>query len=152
MFTVTMGFALYKGLIDHNQINDSETDIGKDPYFGMRPFDYLMTKWISEDPKIWFCIGNHDDYVNFVNTELYGFIYGYLEEDGQNVEISIYFDKSNGVYFSEREKGVDAPHTRGECIFGEDRMTVKIDKANDNFEMIKGKYDEITFVRETLVN
>ena len=55
MFTVTMGFALYKRLIEHNQINDSETDIGKDPYFGMRPFDYLMTKWISEDPKIWFC-------------------------------------------------------------------------------------------------
>ena len=110
-----------------------------DRYSGRRPYDYPPAKWVSEDPKIWFEIGKSSHSPHAPREK----IYGCLVLNGQNIEIEVFFDYGNGVYF--REKSNDDPVTRGECAFHSDKLVVKIDKERDNF--LNELCETITFIR-----
>lgn len=115
-----------------------------DNYVGERPLDYPETRWVSENPEMWFDIadlyGNpYDDYV-----------YGTLISDGKQVEIRVFFDKGSGIYFASKNGNSDSPFTRGTCEFSSEKLIVTIDKERDNFEVMKGKFDKIVFIKQPL--
>ena len=105
---------------------------GCDMHSGKRPCDYPPSKWVSEEPEMWF----EGIY------KIYGFD-GCLVLDGQIIEIKVFFDYGNGVYFSETSD--TDTFTRGRCTFNTDKLVVKIDKERDNF--LNGLCETITFIR-----
>ena len=112
---------------------------GCDINAGKRPYDYPPAKWVSEEPKMWFEIGESDNNPYALLEE----INGYLVLDGQNIEIEVFFDYGVGVFFS--EKGYYEPFTMGICKFFPDKLVVQIYKERDNF--LNGLCDTITFIR-----
>ena len=112
-----------------------------DMHSGKRPYDYPPAIWVSEDPIMWFEIGKSDNSA-YVPIEK---IFGYLILDGHNIEIEVFFDYGNGVYFNEKNDALDRPTTRGRCTFSKDKLVVKIDKKRDFF--LNGLYETIEFIR-----
>ena len=106
---------------------------GVDFHSGKRPYDYPSTKWVSEDPEIWFG-GRYDHNHGFD---------GLLLVDGQSIEINVFFNKGSGVSFTKRYE--DELGTRGLCKFSPDKLIVKIDKERDTY--FNGRYKTITFFR-----
>lgn len=124
--------------------NENEIIVGPDPYAGKRPFDYGVAKWVSRDPEIWFKIDEND-------REMFNeYFDGFIEINNEFVGIEVFFDKWDGFYISEKSNSIDAPFTRGTCKFSPEKLEVTIDKEADNCEIIKGKFDKITFIKEPL--
>jgi len=110
-----------------------------DVHSGKRPLDYPPAKWVSEEPEMWFEIGKSDNSAYSPRENIYGF----LVLDGHNIEIEVFFDGGNGIYFnatSDFDK-----FTKGHCKFRSDKLIVKIDKERDGF--LNGLYKTITFIR-----
>ena len=112
---------------------------GCDMHSGKRPYDYPPAKWVSEKPEMWFNIGKSDNSAYTPREKIYGF----LVLDGQTIEIEVFFDKGDGVYFNEIND-FDT-FTKGRCTFRSEKLVVKIDKERDNF--LKGLCETITFIR-----
>lgn len=122
------------------------------------PTDFPGTKWVSEDGSMWFIVKHdyHDQYLDenstkeeIVNTlALPGFI---LTDDGP-VEMKVLEDDIFGLRISFREKNDELfpPATEGKYECTNEKLIVTIDKDNDDFDAMKGKYDTIVFYSEQL--
>lgn len=112
-------------------------------YQGQRPTDYQNTLWKSDDPDVWFNVGERDEK-------------GYLEEPllgkavigEETVDIYVGFGTDRYIGFSVDEFdefGNRITVFMGDCQFYEDRCVVTPREGKD--QLFNGEYDTITFTR-----
>ena len=107
--------------------------------------NFPETKWVSEDPDIWFIIESGQE------DEVYGEICpGEIKINGEAKKITVSFRGfSTAVHFYELDSDGNAiDYLRGTCKFYSDKLVVKVTKKSD--ELYGGKYKTITFVKEDL--
>lgn len=80
--------------IPSQKTNYDNPVVGNDSNAGIRPYNFPMTKWISDHPKMWFEIRQSDDSQGMVKE------CGYVEEI--NLEIAVYFDCFDGIYIYDK--------------------------------------------------
>ena len=103
---------------------------------GSRPTDFPGTKWISEDPDIWFdVIVTNDD---TGQRELQGV----LNKDGILMNITLFINPNGTIFIFDASTGKGRIMT-GMCNFYPGKLIVEIDKTAVN--IFEGKYDTITF-------
>ncbi len=102
-----------------------------DPYGDIKPSSFVPSKWISENPNIWFEVLSDDEIV------------GQTIYQGKNIDISVNFNRGRSmmIYSNEIEGG---PDFMGFCKFGEEELKVRI-QDKDEDKIFQGKYDEIIF-------
>jgi hypothetical protein len=111
-----------------------------DPHSGERPKDYAPSKWVSENPNIWFEVPAFEEGNSNTQTSLNGEI---MLED-KTIKITVCFDggRSVFIYNADSEGGL---LLTGLCTFDPEKLIVEIDKKDD--VIFGGKYEEITFVK-----
>lgn len=110
---------------------------------GKRPSDYENTKWVSQNPNIYFEVS--DDFSETTGTNTYGKI----TVGEMSTEITVLFDYGNGVIFRELSSGTGSQILEGTCTFSNDKLIVKVDNYEEAwFDSI----DEITFIKHPLDN
>lgn len=113
-----------------------------DPYLDKRPPDYAPSKWVSEDPNIWFEVLAYDDYSEQENS-----LHGEIILDNKIIEVLPYFNRHGSrmvtFYYGGAEGGA---LLQGSCRFSPEKLVITVDKKND--KVFRGQYDTITFVRE----
>jgi len=120
-----------------------------DFYTGKRPIDYPNTRWVSENPDIYFEVTRNGEMT-----------YGQITIDGDAIEIIVSFDYGTGIDFydlsaytppneSNRYGAIDGTNWLfwGSCKFGKDKLIVTIKK---NREFLDDSIKKIIFVREDL--
>lgn len=112
------------------------------PNQGKRPFDYPPAKWVSKSPDVWFIVNSPEKDSEYFKPQ------GYLNLNGESINIVANFDYNVSVYFHRKDHVDDPVLFGGTCEFFSDKMVIKVDKKNDN--LFKGKYDKITFIRTPL--
>ena len=116
-------------------------------YRKVRPQAYGAAKWFSDDPDIWFEVTTPpNDSSDFDES-----LYGEMVLDDKIIKIAISFDPAKSMFIWE-VKGVDQYKQLliGSCRFGSKKLRVRID--TDHYDILNGKYDEITFVRTELTD
>jgi hypothetical protein len=104
---------------------------------GQRPTDYGPALWISEDPDIWFEVLEYDQKRNYQTK-------GQLTINGNAYSFSAYFNYASSVNFTDTEDYTKR-YFKGSCIFGPDKLIVKVDPKYDY--IFNGSVKEITFIR-----
>lgn len=101
------------------------------PYRNERPTAFVPSKWVSDEPYIWFNVLADDD------------VEGQATVDGKVINIGVHFNGGRGILVFDSEKG--GIILRGYCEFGSDEFIVEVDEESDllyNF-----KYPKITFYK-----
>ena len=125
-----------------------------DPHTGRRPINYPNTRWVSENPDMFFEVGE-----DIVGRQA---VYAQITINGEIVEIMCSFEVSGAlVYFSDPSgfdsetgfplEGInsnDVELFRGLCKFGSKKLVVTIDKNEKGF--LDDSITEIVFIREDL--
>ena len=108
-----------------------------DASYGKRPDYFPNTKWVSEEPNIWFKVNDKE---NSGNNEIKGEIL--FEDEVFNFEA--YFDM--GIGFNIIVEAKDNQHNMtitGSCKFYSDRLIVEI----EDDPLFNGKYNTISFYK-----
>jgi hypothetical protein len=116
---------------------------GTDFHNGERPIDYSPAIWVSEEPKMWFEVGNRR------SRE----VDGYLILDGQRIKVNVFFDRGRSVFIlrkNDENPDEDLIIIHGLCVFRPDKLTVSIKKEDD--KIFNGQYKKIIFIREPVGN
>lgn len=111
---------------------------------GDRPFYHPYTKWVSNDPNVFFVIESGDE----------DYFYGEMIVDNKVESIivlfhhyttNVSFDKADS--YDDNEDGV-VTLFRGSCKYSDslEKLVIKIKKESDT--VFNGQYDTITFIRE----
>ena len=141
-----------------------------DPMQGKRPVDFPGTKWVCENPDIFFevrkvkihyIIVKGDETVETYDRLTNGAI-GEISISGQITEIEVSISRGNTIYVRLRQDDVTEGDWgedvlfRGKCNYYPDKLVVSV--YNDEFKRLSGIPDELVFVRtnmedtETLVH
>ena len=118
-----------------------------DVYAGKRPPEYDNTKWVSEDPDIYFEINDKYQYITGNST------YGQIFINGIVTEIIISFDYGAGIEFrpiSAYDGAINADIWlfKGDCKFSKDKLIVIV--TNNEKGWLDDSIKKITFVRYDL--
>jgi len=116
---------------------------------GKRPNDFPGTKWVSEDPDIWFEVKERYD------------MPGKLTVDGESIDIIVAFDFGAGMNIYEGTGKSDCVDDDaiwiffGRCEFSPDKLIVKPHRQNKHTNDYKDlflnyQYEEIIFIREDI--
>ena len=108
-------------------------------YEGIRPMDFPLSKWVSEEPDIWFKIGE--------NAEMGDWYDGEMIINDDKVKIWTYFNPGRGISIYIEAPGDTYQILQGICTYGSERLIVKIDKEYRYSDIFKGK-KRIVFYRE----
>ena len=101
------------------------------PYRNERPTAFVPSKWVSDEPYIWFNVLADDD------------VEGQATVDGKVINIVVHFDGGRGILVFDSDKG--GIILRGFCEFSSEGLVVEVDEESDllyNF-----KYPKITFYK-----
>jgi hypothetical protein len=104
---------------------------------GQRPTEYSPAIWRSEDPDIWFEVLEYDQDRSYQTI-------GQLTIGGNVYSFSAFFNYGSGVNFRDTED-YTIRYFKGSCIFGPDKLVVKVDPKYDY--IFNGSVKEITFIR-----
>ena len=112
---------------------------------GKRPAEYINTKWISDNPNVYFEV--REEFMELYKTITYGEIF----YNGNSIDVYVGFDMGKGVAIRELSNCYDLsipPLLRGLCEFGEDKFIVEVIEKDEKWfdEDLK----EITFIREDI--
>jgi hypothetical protein len=111
-----------------------------DPDSGKRPTDYGPSKWIYEDPNIWFEVPAPEEGSSNRQTALNGEI----KLEDKIIKITVFFNSGRTVFITKADTE-DGLLLTGLCTFNSEKLVVEIDKKDD--VIFGGQYDEITFVK-----
>jgi len=112
---------------------------------GKRPTDYKNTKWVSDDPEMYFIVR--------INHKVE---YSQIIINDDVIELLCNFDYGGGIYFHcpryNEEGYLEITNLSdllfsGICIFSKDKLIVKIKKNND---FLDDSIKEIIFIREDI--
>ena len=128
---------------------------GCDIYHGQRPSDYKNTRWVSENPNIYF-------EVNEKFSEITGTItYGKIIIDGVTTEIAVDFGMEPVAEFRpissyKKGEGIDG-HAwlfRGRCKYSPDKLVITKIVNNSRYEesFLDESIRKITFIKEDIDN
>ena len=102
-----------------------------------RPSGFPNTKWVSEDPEIWFEVKFPYDYIE---------LYGQMKTDDDYIEIVVLFDAGTAFKLCEvSEVSGEEKRTRilsGYCKYSassSEKLVVEISKKHE--DIFNGKYD-----------
>ena len=101
-----------------------------DPYEDVRPSSSVSSKWVSEDPNIWFQVLSEE---KIVGQTIY---------NGKYIDISVNFGRGKHIRIFSDEIG-GGPDFCGLCKYGTEELKVKVYEDQDN--IFGGKYNEIVF-------
>lgn len=108
---------------------------GCDVYAGKRPNAYRNSKWVSEDPQIELVVDSK------------GYIACFIGEGEGQQEYDVLFTYGREIIFIEQNSSSSKDFLfRGECFFGEEKMTVRVYAAED--QLFYGQYETLVFVRQ----
>jgi hypothetical protein len=111
-----------------------------DTHSGRRPTDYAPSKWISENPNIWFEVPTSED--DDSNTQ--AFLNGEIMLEDKTIRITVFFNRGRSIFiYNEDSQGEQVLY--GLCTFDPEKLIVEIDKKDD--AIFGGQYKEITFVK-----
>ena len=123
-----------------------------DFYTGKRPIDYPNTRWVSENPDMYFEVGNS------VSVE-----YAQIMMHGEVIELICGFDHGVGITFYDVSAFIPADPSNpndidgvrfegwlfmGLCEFSKDKLVAKI--TNNGKGFLDKSIKEITFLREDI--
>ena len=103
-----------------------------------RPIDYAPSKWVSEEPDMWFIVPEQD-HSAYTYSEPAA---GEITIEGQKIPFQIWFTPVDLVTFYNDEGDL----FDGICKFSPEKMTVKIRKSEED-KAFHGTVDKIVFVR-----
>jgi len=111
-----------------------------DASFGKRPDYFPNTKWVSEEPNIWFEVIEEVNDIGESNNVIKGEIY--FEDEKLNFEA--YFDMGIGFNIIVEAEDYEYNKTiKGLCSFYSDKLIVEIE---EDF-VFNNKYEQITFYK-----
>jgi len=122
-------------------------------HHGKRPIDFPDTKWVSDDPDVWFEVDGSTD-----SSELYG----KMLENGEYIDIVVSWDSGGAIsiYRADIKEGIEYGEyynwlLYGSCKFTPERLIVETYKKNKHANNYKDlifnyQYDEITFIKENI--
>jgi hypothetical protein len=131
-----------------------------DPFTGQRPYNYPNTRWVSEDPDMFFVVGEEqftNQWGSFADVT-----HAQITKDGEVIELICSFAVSGALvlfydvsgFDSETGKLIHAGSTSditlftGLCKFGPDKLVVTI--RNNDKGFLDDSITEIVFVREDI--
>ena len=135
-----------------------------DLFSGRRPINYPNTRWVSQDPDMFFIVGEGKKVTDWSEAILAEVIYAQITIDGEVNEVFLGFDETGAgmfvydlsVYdpetgwFIEGGLNLDAKLFSGLCKFSPNRLIVTITRNDKGF--LDDSITEIIFIREDIVD
>ena len=132
-----------------------------DFYMGKRPENYPNTRWVSENPDMYFEIGENINAERPNAAVIGAFVYSQIVIDGEIIELRIAFGTGSD-FFAYNPAGFDTVtgyalkgHLTndyflfgGLCKFSPNRLVVTIDRNDKGF--LDESITEIIFIREDI--
>lgn len=108
---------------------------------GKRPTDYENTRWVSENPDVYFEVS--DDFNDITGTNTYGKI----KLENETCEIVVYFDYGRSMVI----KNLNDNNVlfRGIYDLKDDKLTIEVNYFCK--EIFEKSMNEVIFVKETVI-
>lgn len=119
----------------------------KNPYYGKRPLDYPNTKWVSDDPDIYFTVAEE----SIQNKPR---MLGEIKANNETIPIQVSFNTNNSIsvlYYYESGENKYTEVFAGKCKFEKEKCVVTDLVVNENANAyFSDNIKEIVFSREDL--
>jgi len=127
-----------------------------DPYFDLKPPAHPNSRWVSEDPDIFFVVEKiyyqSEKYIFEMGEDHYYTCNGILNVDNRSIKIKVEFDEGTGVYILDLKINHERKREtilRGNAKFRESHFILTIDKDYVG-ELFDSSVKRITFYREDI--
>jgi hypothetical protein len=126
-----------------------------DPFTGQRPTNYPNTRWVSEDPDMFFVVGEEQS-VNQWGSHA-RVTHAQITKEGEVIELICRFAVSGALvlFYDVSARNIETGAIRGSellfsglCKFGSDKLVVTI--RNNDKGFLDDSITEIVFVREDI--